>query len=133
MAIRPAPRASLPITPTVLFMNVFCPRVLMAMSMAMPAIFAAEPVSLQSVEKAAGAWVKTRAETVRLETEWSSDRVLLASTVNGLKERAQLLEEKREEWRAKTAEERAELQALAEKRDAAATEALRIETRLTAL
>jgi len=52
----------------------------------------AEPTALESVEKAAGEWVKVRAETARLETEWETTRPLLESTVSGLQERAQALE-----------------------------------------
>jgi hypothetical protein len=95
--------------------------------------FAAAPDSIQSVEKSASEWVKTRVETVRLETEWASDQVLLKSTINALKERAQLMEEKRNELKAKTAEERAELDTLAAKQKAAAEENAILDKRLKAL
>lgn len=97
------------------------------------AMFGAEPVTLQTIEKSAREWVKTRTETVRLETEWASERGLLASTVEGMKERAQLLEEKHAEWKAKTAEERTELDGLEAKRAAAASEVAAVEARLSAL
>lgn len=88
---------------------------------------------MQTVEKAASEWVKTRAATVRLESDWASEQVLLTSTINGLKDRAQALEEKRAELNAKTAEERAELATLAAKRKTAAEESRLVEERLTAL
>jgi hypothetical protein len=97
------------------------------------AAFAAEPDTIHAVEKSASEWVKTRAETVRLESEWASDQVLLKSTINALKERAQTIEEKRNELKAKTADERAELDALAVKRKAAAEELDVVEQRLNKL
>ena len=96
-------------------------------------VFAAEPTSFQSVEKSAAEWVKTRAETVRLETDWASDQVLLKSTIHALQERAQVIEERRDELKAKTAEERDELDALAAKRKAAAAEDAVAEQRLKEL
>ena len=102
----------------------------MLLALLVPPTFAAETESIQSVEKAATEWVKIRLETVRLETEWASDQVLLKSTINALKERAQLMEEKRSELKAKTAEERAELDTLLVKQKAAATEVGVVEKRL---
>jgi hypothetical protein len=67
---------------------------------------------IQEVGKTASEWVKTRSETVRLEMNWEQDRVLLGSTVDGLKERAGRLQEKRDHLLASTAEERAELASL---------------------
>jgi hypothetical protein len=95
--------------------------------------FAAAPDTLQSVEKSASEWVKTRVETVRLETEWASDQVLLKSTIHALQERAKLIEERRDEIKAQTAEERAELDALTAKQQAAAAETDLLEQRLKAL
>jgi hypothetical protein len=97
------------------------------------AAFGAEPDTIQTVEKSASEWVKTRAETVRLESEWASDQVLLKLTINALKERAQLLEERQEELKAKTAEERAELETLAAKRKIGADELDVAGQRLTSL
>ncbi|MDD2762510.1 MAG: DUF3450 family protein [Opitutaceae bacterium] len=79
---------------------------------------ASEPID--ALEKAADEWVKTRAETVRLETEWASQRELLESTVCALNERAQRCEEKRNSLKAKTATDRTELAAAQEKNQAAA-------------
>ncbi|MFA5056802.1 MAG: DUF3450 family protein [Opitutaceae bacterium] len=74
---------------------------------------AAEPID--ALEKAAAEWVKTRTETVRLETEWATQRELLESTVRALTERAQRIEDKRDNLKAKTATDRTELAAAQEK------------------
>jgi hypothetical protein len=83
-----------------------------------PAARAAGPDSVETVEKAATEWVKTRAETVRLETEWTSQCDLLKSMVQALTARAQTLEDKRDNLRARTAGDRDELAALAAKNQA---------------
>ncbi|MDQ5979600.1 MAG: hypothetical protein QG602_2575 [Verrucomicrobiota bacterium] len=73
-----------------------------------PAAFGAtDPIA--EVGKTASEWVKTRAETVRLEKDWEQDRVMLESTVTALKERAVRLQESRDHLLASTAEGRAEL------------------------
>jgi hypothetical protein len=74
---------------------------------------AADPIS--EVGKTAADWVKTRAETVRIENAWVQDRALLTSTITGLKERAARLQDQRDHLLATTAEERAELAALTAK------------------
>lgn len=74
-----------------------------------------------------------RAETVRLETDWASDQVLLKTTITALTERAQLVEERRDELKAKTAEERAEIEELTLKRKIAADELAIVEERLKTL
>lgn len=91
---------------------------------------AADPEPLRIIEKTASEWVKTRVETVRLETEWASDQILLKATISALKERAQIIEERKNELAAKTAEERADLGALEAKRKAAAEELDGVEERL---
>ncbi|HEY4300532.1 MAG TPA: DUF3450 family protein [Candidatus Didemnitutus sp.] len=73
---------------------------------------AAAPVAIDTLEKTASDWVKVRAETTRLENEWSPQRQLLESMVNGLGERAAQLEEKRDYLKAKTAGDREELENL---------------------
>jgi vacuolar-type H+-ATPase subunit I/STV1 len=78
--------------------------------------------SVESVEKAATEWVKTRTETARLKSEWASQQDLLQSTVNALNERAQTLEEKRDALKAKTAKDRDEIDAARNKNQTAATE-----------
>ena len=70
-----------------------------------PAI-AADPI--QEVGKTASEWVNTRAETVRIETDWARNRSLLTGTIGGLKERAERLQEQRDHLLASTAEQRAE-------------------------
>jgi hypothetical protein len=73
--------------------------------------------SIESVEKAVTEWVKTRAETVRLETEWASQRELLEATVNALVERAQATEDKWTNLKAKTAKDRTDLAAVQAKNE----------------
>ena len=99
----------------------------------LPAAFSAEMDTIRAVEKSASEWVKTRAETVRLETDWASDQVLLKTMITALTERAQLLEERRDELKARTADERAELEELARKRTVALDELKRVEERLKTL
>ena len=67
---------------------------------------AADPI--KEVGQTASEWVKTRAETVRLENAWTQNRVLLASTITGLKERADRLQDKRDHLLSTTTETRAE-------------------------
>jgi hypothetical protein len=67
---------------------------------------------LQAVEQSAHDWIKVRAETTRLETAWRTEQRLLESTVASLKDRATALEEKREQIKAQTADQRAELNGL---------------------
>ncbi len=102
----------------------------MLLPLALPALEAAEMSKVEAVEKAATEWVKVRAETVRIETEWENERALLATTVEGLKERAGLIEDRREHLRAKTADERSEMAALADKKTEGATDLAAAEERL---
>ena len=117
------PRALL-LRPAILgLLSIVCPAAITAR--------AADPI--REVGQTATEWVKTRAETVRIETAWTQERVLLASTINGLKERAINLEDKRDHVLSTTAEGRAEQATLAAKL-AASQEDLRLtETRLLAL
>ncbi len=82
-----------------------CGLILMA-GLAATAAHAADPI--EEVGKTASEWVKTRAETVRLTTAWTQDRTMLAGTLEGLKDRATRLQEKRDHLLAATADERAE-------------------------
>src|SRR4051812_48049565 len=75
----------------------------------LPAALIGAPDSVEAIGKAAGEWVKTRAETVRLQSEWSSQRQLLESTGRAVAERAGSLEARRDELKARTAQEREEL------------------------
>lgn len=67
---------------------------------------------VDKVGRTATEWVKTRTETVRLESEWSGQRTLLQSAVEAINQRAQLIEEKRDGLKARTAQERSELETL---------------------
>ncbi len=87
-------------------------------------LWAAEPAALDTVEKSAADWLKVRAETSRLETDWSTQRPLLESMARGLAERAQSLESRRDLLMAKTAKDREE-QAQAEAANALVTETLK--------
>ncbi len=98
-----------------------------------PALRTAAADSLAEVDKLARDWVKMRVETTQLETAWRSERDLLESTLAALKERAALLEEKRDLAKAKTAQEREELAGLAAKNRAAADDLTACEARLQAL
>lgn len=106
-------------------------RLLLVVVFAAVPAFAADPI--QEVARTASEWVKTRAETVRVENSWTQDKALLASTINGLKERVERLQDKRDHLLSSTAEERTEQAALTAKL-AEAKEALQVtETRLAAL
>ncbi|HEY5228702.1 MAG TPA: DUF3450 family protein [Opitutaceae bacterium] len=88
---------------------------------------------MQPGEKAAGDWIKVRLETARLETDWRSDRPLLESTVAGLKDRAQTLEEKRDLLKAQTAKDRDDAATMEGKNKEASEDLQAAETRLQAL
>jgi hypothetical protein len=94
-------------------------------------IHAADPI--QEAGKTASEWVKTRAETARLETSWAQDRALLAATINGLKERADRLQDKRDHLLSTTATEREEQAALNAKLTEAKQSLQSMEARLQAL
>lgn len=55
-------------------------------------------------------WVKTRAETARIETDWASQHERLNSTVKAFEEQARELEAKRDLLKSKTAKDRSELE-----------------------
>jgi Protein of unknown function (DUF3450) len=88
---------------------------------------------LEVGEKAASEWIKVRLETDRLENAWMSERPLLESTINGLKERADALEDKRDHVKAKTAKDREEIATMQEKNQAAGDDLHAAEERLQAL
>ena len=93
----------------------------------------AEPNPIEAVEKAAGEWVRARAETSRIQIEWSSQCQLLESTVNGLTERAQALESRRDYLQAKTAKDRGDLAKLETANNAAAAGMQATEAQLKAI
>ena len=98
-----------------------------------PCVAGAEPASVDGVAKATAVWVKARLEISRLETEWSTDHQLLESTVNGLNDRAQTLEAKRDFLQAKTAKDREELGILAATEKSALAGVKEMDERATAL
>ncbi|HWA27669.1 MAG TPA: DUF3450 family protein [Lacunisphaera sp.] len=71
------------------------------------------------VEKVATEWVKTRAETVRLETEWGGQQMMLKSMVEAIDQRTKIIQEKKAHLDAQTAQDREELDTLARKNDIA--------------
>lgn len=85
------------------------PRLLLLALLGVLTVRGAEADSVADVEKAAAEWVKVRAETARIQTEWSGQKDLLESLVSGLGERAQTLEAKRDYLLAKTAKDREEI------------------------
>jgi hypothetical protein len=89
---------------------------------------AADPAA--QVGQAAGEWLKTRAETVRLQGEWASQRQLLESTVKALEERAGTMEDKRDNLLAKTASIQTELATVGAKNRATTTGLESTEARL---
>jgi len=93
------------------------------------ALFAADD-AVDKVGKVATEWVKTRAETVRLETEWSGQQSLMQSMVDALGQRAQIIEEKMEHTKAMTAQDREELGTLEKKNQLASAGLEASETRL---
>lgn len=98
-----------------------------------PVLPGAERDTINVVGTATTEWVKTRLETARLETEWRTQRPLLESTVNGLAERAQTLETKRDYVLAKTASEREELARLEAASQAATAGLLAVDERAKAM
>jgi len=92
---------------------------------------AADP--LAPGEKAASDWIKSRLETSRIEGAWVSEKPLLESTINGLKERAQSLEEKSDLLKASTAKDREEFETLQAKDKAAGDDLHAADARIKAL
>lgn len=95
--------------------------------LATPVWAASDP--LADVQKAATDWVRIRAETARLESQWDSEKLLLGSLVEGLEERAAAFEEKRDQVKAKTAQDRDEIAAMRAKNDVAAGDLRLVEAR----
>ena len=92
---------------------------------------AADPA--EQVGKAAGEWLKARAETVKLQSDWGAQRQLLESTVKALEERAGNVEDKRDKLLAKTAGIQGELAAVGTKNRETATGLEATEARLKQL
>ena len=79
------------------------------------------PDPLEAIESQTGSVIELRAETVRLESAWQTDRELLESTIAALEDRTTRAEEDLVAARAATAKEREEIDDL-EARTRAATE-----------
>jgi len=88
---------------------------------------------VESLEKAAGDWVKVRAETSRIESEWSSQQRLLQSMVGALEDRADSAEAMRDLLLAKTAKDRGDLADLDSSIKSSVTGLREVETRLKAM
>ncbi len=108
-----------------------CGFLLLGLALPLVAPGATDPI--EEVGKTASEWVKTRAETVRLEKDWEQDRVLLESTLNALRERVDRLKEKRDHLLAATADERTEQASLNAKLTDAKQTLASTEQRLLAL
>lgn len=61
---------------------------------------------LDDVQKTVNEWVRVRAETARIEDDWTWQQTLMQSTLEALQERARQLEAQRVNVEARTAEER---------------------------
>jgi hypothetical protein len=109
------------------------PRWTIVLALLAPASLALGAEPLGEVDQHAREWVKLRLEANRLDTAWRGERELVESTVAALKERATLLEEKRDLTKAKTAKDREGLETMRAKNRAAAEDLKACEARLAAL
>lgn len=81
-------------------------------------LFAAEE-PIDQVGKLASDWIRTRAETARVEGDWAGQRELLATTIKAVEERAKMAEEQALALKAVTAQVRDEIATLAGRNQAA--------------
>ncbi len=88
---------------------------------------------LDDVQKAAAEWAQVRAETVRLESDWTWQRSLLQSTLEALQARVQRLEQQRSALEEKTSGARRETEELVARRKAMAEAATDAAQQLQAL
>lgn len=93
-------------------MRVLSPRCFPAIATVLcaSAAYGASSDPVDTLAKLSLEWVKIRAETARIETDWTTQRELLNSTVKAFEERARELEAKRDLLKAKTAKDRGELE-----------------------
>jgi len=96
----------------------------------LPAALLAADDAVNKIEKVATEWVKTRAETVRLETEWGSQQALLQSMVDALEQRSKVIQERKQLLEVQTARDREELESLGKKNDYSRTGLQTSEARL---
>lgn len=73
---------------------------------------------LDDVQKTVTEWVRVRAETARIEDDWTWQQMLMQSTLDALQERTLQLEAQRTELEARTAEERRDTADLMARRQA---------------
>jgi hypothetical protein len=74
--------------------------------------------SPDDVQKTVTEWVRVRAETARIEDDWTWQQMLMQSTLDALQQRTQQLEAQRTELEARTAGERRETEDLTVRRQA---------------
>lgn len=82
------------------------PRFLAALLLGAALAPASPGAPLDEVQKTVAEWVRVRAETARIEDDWTWQRTLMQSTLDALQERTRELEAKRAELEARTADER---------------------------
>src|SRR5580698_8869253 len=73
---------------------------------------------LDDVQKTVTEWVRVRAETARIEDDWTWQQTLMQSTLEALQERTRQLEAQRTELEARTTEERRDTADLMARRQA---------------
>jgi hypothetical protein len=73
---------------------------------------------LDDVQKTVTEWVRVRAETARIEDDWTWQQTLMQSTLEALQERTRQLEAQRTELEARTSEERRDTADLMARRQA---------------
>ena len=105
-------------------------RWLALVSFILPVLLPAADEAVNKVEKLATEWVRTRTESVRLDTEWSSQRALMESMVEALDQRARVIQEKKAHLESQTAQEREELETLGKKNEFASAGLVSSEARL---
>jgi hypothetical protein len=74
--------------------------------------------SLDDVQKSVTEWVRVRAETARIEDDWTWQQMLMQSTLDALQERTRQLEAQRTELEARTGEEQRDTADLMARRQA---------------
>ena len=112
-----------------------CSAASLLLGLALPAPLFAAPAAdpLAEVEIQTESVIQLRAEAVRLDAAWQTDRELLASTIAALEDRAARAEEDRDSVLAATAKDREEIAELEAKATAAATAQTDFEAKLAAL
>jgi hypothetical protein len=94
------------------------------------AVHGATGDALEALQNTVGDWAKTRAETVRLETEWAEQRDLLRATASAMAERQRTLEQELELRKARSGVDIRETESLAARNKAATVAVAAMETEL---